>query len=113
MSAQVGGCEERTGAHLWLAELLCSLREVENVINNLEGQTQVPAVLKHALLDLLAHTTEDCGRLAAGSNQRGRLVEGFVGVLLQGQAGVKEAPDLTDLAVCEVRNHLTDQLDDL
>ena len=39
-------------AHLWLAQLLCGGRKIQDVIDNLEGQAQVPAILKHGVLDL-------------------------------------------------------------
>ena len=45
-------------AHLWLAQLLCGSREIQDVIYNLKGQAQVPPILKHGVLDL-----QKCQRL--------------------------------------------------
>ena len=46
--------------HLRLPQLLRGLREVKNVIYDLECEPQVAAVLIHGLLHLCAHTAVCC-----------------------------------------------------
>jgi hypothetical protein len=100
--------------HLRLAESLRGLREVQDVVDDLEGQAQVATVLEHRVLHArVIRAAEHCRRLAAGRDQRGRLVEAFVHVLVERQVCVKQAVLLADLAVREVRYHLADQLDHL
>ena len=55
---------------------------------HLESQAQVAAVLEHGVLGPLRQAAEDGGALAAGRDERGRLVEALVHVLRDGERGV-------------------------
>ena len=46
----------RCETHLGLAKLLCGCGEVQDVIHDLEGQPQMPPVLKHSVLHLQGMT---------------------------------------------------------
>ena len=64
--------------HLRLAQLLLSLREVQNIVDVLKSQPQVAPVVPHLPLDLIAAPAEDGRRLAAGCYKGGCLVKALI-----------------------------------
>ena len=53
-----GALHRRCETHLGLAQLLCGCGEVQDVIHDLEGQPQMPPVLKHSVLHLRGMTIQ-------------------------------------------------------
>lgn len=109
-SSEVPACQILT---LGFSELLCRLREVQNIVDYLESEPKVFTVIVHSRLVFFAGAAEYRRASTTGRYQGSSFVEALVEVLFESDVGVVQILGLGNFSVREIRYNLTDELDNL